>query len=188
VFAVKLPVYGRIHLRESSMDLDLARLVLVDRAYDLPCSDEGEARLNGRYREILTAGRRPAILNAGGYIGLSALWFARHWPDAEVISVEPDPGNLKLLRRNLNGRPRHTIVEAALGSASGKVALSADSDPCMVQTERSSDGVKLITVEDALSHVPGSEPFICNIDIEGFEEDLFAANTAWIDKFALIII
>ena len=32
------------------------------------------------------------------------------------------------------------------------------------------------------------EPFIAKIDIEGFEDDLFSKNTAWIDRFPLLII
>lgn len=32
------------------------------------------------------------------------------------------------------------------------------------------------------------EQFICNIDIEGFEDDLFARATEWIDRFALVVI
>ena len=31
-------------------------------------------------------------------------------------------------------------------------------------------------------------PFIVKIDIEGFEKDLFSANTEWVERFKLLII
>lgn len=188
VFAINVRPYGRIHLRDGSSDLELARLVLVEGAYDVQWPPAARNRLEERYRSILAAGHTPVIVNAGGYIGLSALWFGRQWPQAEVVSIEPDPGNLQLLRLNLAGRPRQTILEAAIGSAPGKVALSGDPDGCAVQSERTDVGVDVVTMHEALASVRDGEPFICNIDIEGFEKDLFAANTDWIDSFALVIV
>lgn len=32
------------------------------------------------------------------------------------------------------------------------------------------------------------EPFICKIDIEGAEQELFSANTQWITRFPIVII
>ena len=188
IFAIRIRGFGTVHMRKDSLDLDLARIVLVDGAYDYPWPPAAEQRLRKHYESISAAGRTPVIVNAGGYIGFSALWFARQWPDAEIVSIEPDPGNLELLHRNLAGRPRQTIVEAAVGSAPGRAALSADPEGCAVQTKRANDGVDIVTIDDALARVPDGEPFICNIDIEGFEKDLFAANTDWIDRFALVII
>jgi FkbM family methyltransferase len=188
VFKVRLRDYGRIYLRADSIDLDLARVVLVDGTYDVPWPEPASDRLQRTYRTILAAGRKPVIVNAGGYIGLSALWFAREWPEAEIVSVEPLPANLALLRRNLAGRPHHTIIEAALGSNRGKAAVCEDMEPCAAQIKRARTGIDIITVDDAVASVDGGDAFICNIDIEGFEKDLFAANTDWIDRFALVII
>jgi len=42
-----------------------------------------------------------------------------------------------------------------------------------------------------LSEAPsnaGLVPFIIKIDIEGFERELFAANTGWIDRFYLMAV
>jgi FkbM family methyltransferase len=187
-FAVDVPEYGRIHLRTDTMDLDLARVVLVEGAYNVPWPTEGRERLERRYRSIVNSGGRPVIVNAGGYIGLSALWFAREWPAAEIVSVEPDPGNLVMLRQNLEGRRGHTIIEAALGCGHGRAIILNGDEGCAIRTERAEAGVEIVTVDDAVARVPSGEPFICNIDIEGFEKDLFAANTSWIDRFALVII
>jgi hypothetical protein len=43
-------------------------------------------------------------------------------------------------------------------------------------------------VEDAFAASGGDTPFIVKIDIEGFEKDLFASNTAWIERCYAVII
>ena len=52
-------------------------------------------------------------------------------------------------------------------------------------------GVQGVTVPEILARYPksgGYLPFIVKIDIEGFESDLFAENTAWVDEFPILII
>ncbi|MCW1383970.1 FkbM family methyltransferase [Novosphingobium sp. KCTC 2891] len=187
MISLNIPGFGPLSIRKRGADLDLTRSVLGDGCYDVAWPTPALKRLEDRYHSILASGRRPVIVNAGGYIGLSALWFARRWPAAVVVSVEPDAGNLSVLRLNVGNRPGHVIVPAALGSAPGMVSLT-DDDGCAVQTQRANRGVEIITVDDAVAAVPDGEPFVCNIDVEGFEKDLFAANTRWIDRFQLIIV
>ena len=40
------------------------------------------------------------ILDGGGNVGNSAAWFLATLPGAVVCSIEPDPENVQLLRRN----------------------------------------------------------------------------------------
>ena len=48
-----------------------------------------------------------------------------------------------------------------------------------------------MTVPEILAQYPspaGYRPFIVKIDIEGFESDLFAENTDWVNDFPVLII
>lgn len=118
--------YGRIWYRSGSEDLALVRVVLGEEFYAADWPVPARERLERAYSAILSRGRRPVIVNGGGYIGLSAIWFARAWPEAKVVSIEPDPANLELLRGNLDGRAGHTIIAAALGSTPGSVVLDRE--------------------------------------------------------------
>lgn len=45
-----------------------------------------------------------------------------------------------------------------------------------------------MTVEEIMATVPNGEALITKINIEGFESDLFASNTNWLDQaFAVFI-
>jgi FkbM family methyltransferase len=143
------------------------------------------------YDGILRAGRTPLIVDCGGNIGLAARYFAVTWPRAKVISLEPDPGNAKLAIRNTVGTGVQ-VIASAIGSRDGRCAVI---DPGRghnaYRTVASDSGdtnvISLPTILDRpdLQHC---EPFIVKIDIEGFEADLFAGNTDWIDRIPILII
>lgn len=47
-----------------------------------------------------TKNPQPLILDCGGYIGLSALFFKLHFPQSKIIVFEPDSKNFKLAKEN----------------------------------------------------------------------------------------
>ncbi len=55
------------------------------------------------------------VLDLGAHIGSAARTFLRQ--GARVICVEPDPGNVKILRRNVTGTQRATVIHAAVAPA-----------------------------------------------------------------------
>lgn len=179
---------GPIVIRAGDSDIETLRQALVDREYSLEWPDSLRDSIDRRYREILAGGGKPIIVDAGANIGAASLYFLSRFPGAHIVAVEPDPGNAAILRENLGKRPNAVALEAAIGPEAGHVALQGHEHSWAVRTERSDSGVPMVTIEDALGASSGDTPFIVKIDIEGFEEDLFAKNTGWIDKaFAVFV-
>jgi hypothetical protein len=56
------------------------------------------------------------------------------------------------------------------------------------RTVRSESGMQVTTFAELLASVPDAAPFFAKIDIEGFESDLFARDTGWIDDFHAIAV
>jgi len=156
------------------------RQVFSGREYDLSGPDPIDRRIRDRYTEILAAGGKPIIVDAGANIGAASLSFAAQFPEAKIVAIEPDPANATLLRKNLQGRSNCIVLEAAIGAERGFVELNNEGQSWAVRTARAPSGVPVVTIEDALSQSLGDTPFIVKVDIEGFEKDLFAANTGWI--------
>src|SRR5450432_3381089 len=70
------------------------------------------------------------ILDLGGNIGLAALFFKRRYPDADVCTVEPIPGNLAILEQNLElNQAGVRVVRAAAGARDGKTCFELSDDP-----------------------------------------------------------
>jgi FkbM family methyltransferase len=178
-----------IYVRPGESDLEVIHEVYFEASYEIP-SDEASNRVRSRYSEILESGRVPIIVDAGANIGISTTWFARAFPRAQIVAIEPDPDNFTLLCTNLAQYPACVPVEAALGSARGFAKLSRPGDQraWATQTKRSKNGVPIITVDDALAQSGGDEPFIVKMDIEGFERDVFASGLGWLDQTCALLV
>ena len=186
---VSMKGVGPLHLRLGDSDLATFAQVFTKREYDLAATGDAQQRITERYRAIVDAGRVPIIVDAGANVGAASLWFMRAFPEAHVIAIEPEPQNAEVLRLNLAGSPRATVLEAALAGASGKVSLAGEGLSWGVQTVRSeTGGLSAITMDQALATVANGDLFLAKIDIEGFESDLFDGDVAWIDRAAVIIV
>jgi FkbM family methyltransferase len=185
--SVSVPGFGRLSLRSGSSDAQVVRQIFADREYEAH-PPFLQARLTAKYEEILASGQKPVIVDAGANIGAASLWFSRLYPLALIVAIEPDPSNVVVLRKNMAGMANVTILDAAIGAEPGFVSVDTSRPSWGIRTERSSTGVRVVTVADALNASGGDILFLVKVDIEGFESDLFEANTKWLDAtFAVII-
>lgn len=140
-----------------------------------------------RYRELLAAGKTPLIVDLGANIGLASAYFHQAYPEARILSVEPDSGNCAIARQNLPAAA--TLIEAAVASHAGSGDLIDTGRNCGFQVVEADGGaVRFVTVADIIAQADTAEPFLIKIDIEGFEEDLFTGDTGWIDSFPILLI
>ena len=180
--------YGPMHLRPKDTDMLVIRQVFIDGEYDFEKFRQMD-KIKSAYARILAAGKTPVIVDAGANIGAASLWFGARFPEATFIAVEPDPGNAAVARLNLASLRSARVVEAAIGGSAGVVQLETfENQGWGARTQRSDTGIAVVTINDLVADVPNGELLIAKIDIEGFEADLFSANTEWIDQAAAIII
>lgn len=130
------------------------------------------------------------IIDGGANIGASAVYFAQHVPRSRVIAVEPERNNFDLLTRNCAGLDVVT-VNGAIASRSGTLFLSdpGESDWGFRVSERGDVAVEAFSMRALMTAAgPDVAPYICKLDIEGGEAELFSRDVAWMDAFALLII
>ncbi len=130
------------------------------------------------------------ILDLGANIGLSAIYFARLFPDAELACVEPAPGNLRGLSKNLKlNSVRAAIIPAAVDADDGCVLLElGERYHGHRVVEQSSSASRSVLEVEAIS-VPTILRRLCwerigllKVDIEGHEAALFARDCDWLDR------
>lgn len=140
--------------------------------------------------------RKPLILDLGANIGLASLYFAKNWPNAEIVAIEPVSDNYQLMLQNLAGRRNVHPVHAAVACEDGIVRITnPGAEMWAYRTETTQEGnegtVPAMSIASImkLPQLGGeSVPFIIKIDIEGFESNLFSKNTEWVASFPIIII
>jgi FkbM family methyltransferase len=182
---------ANVRLRRGTSDLGTFRQIFVKRDYDLSRLARG-AEIGRLYASIASRGV-PLILDLGANIGLASLYFAKRWPEARIIAVEPSAENYRLMCDNIADHGNIQPVRAAVAANAGAVRIvNPEADAWGYRTEAAAPGaegaIAAVPVADLLKMAPLSIPFIAKIDIEGFEDDLFSTNTDWVSAFPVMVI
>lgn len=181
-----------ISLRRDTSDLATFEQVFANNAFNL--------RRLARWREIchlhasIASHGTPLIVDLGANIGLASVYFAKNWPRAQLIAVEPEARNYRMTCDNLADIPNALPVHAAVASDDGAVRIvDPGADAYAMRTESvaadAPGSIPALSVQSVLQKaLPGAVPFIVKIDIEGSEGELFSKNTGWVGRFPIVII
>ena len=134
------------------------------------------------------------ILDCGANVGYASIYFKNAFPNAKIISIEPDISNFELLQKNtkqysdifcLNGaiwnRDTNLIIkDIGLGNWGFIIEESS------ISTKES---IKAYTIDDIKTKYKIDQIDIIKIDIEGSEKELFESNFEnWLPKTKVLII
>jgi FkbM family methyltransferase len=117
-------------------------------------------------------------------------------PNGRVIAIEPEPGNLQLLRRNIaeNASKNVTVVAAGVGASAGSAELSlidaANPGKHSMRTGESSYAQVAIEIKtlDAILENTFGEIELLKMDIEGFEVDALLGAGATLARTKRVMI
>jgi FkbM family methyltransferase len=187
--------YGQVWLRECVSDHSIFFQCLVRRQYDFSHMAHWP-RVRQHYDALVAAGKRPLIIDCGGNVGLSSLWFAHAFPEARIVVVEPDQRNFAVLTRNLSRvAERVQAVNGGVWGHSGTLHITnpeAGFAAFMLAEsaagELPANAIKAYSIDDLMRAAQADEIFIVKVDIEGAQEQVFAENTGWVAKTRVLMI
>jgi FkbM family methyltransferase len=132
------------------------------------------------------------IVDGGANVGYTTAFYARRYPDATIIAVEPSGSNLAQLRRNCSGYENVVALEGALWPTSGSVRIAnpeAESWSYRVETANGHDGVRAYSLDELLETYNMSQIDLLKLDIEGAESLLFGSNyDRWLPMVKAIVV
>jgi FkbM family methyltransferase len=131
------------------------------------------------------------IIDAGANAGYSSRYFAARWPDAELVAIEPDPGNFQMAQQNLRNEPRVQLIHGAIMGADSMVDISNPGAwKYAVQVERKEEGsIPAYSMASILKKVSWDRCDLLKMDIEGAEFDVFrSADLEWLKRVDAIVI
>lgn len=127
-----------------------------------------------------TSSKNPFIIDCGGHIGTSTLYFKSKFPQSTILVFEPSPIPLGLLRHNIkqNKYKDIKVIPAAVGLKDGVTSFYIRKDPgkeswsdtTNIEMRYDPDEFKKITVKSVrLSKYINKEVDFLKLDIEGLE-------------------
>lgn len=160
--------------KKPSTDMNVFHQVFIDQEYGSVCQYFFNNNISCDY-----------IIDAGGNAGYSLIYFKRYFPNANVVTIEPDTNNFNILTKNieLNSYASSTIpLNNALHAESGlSMTISDDfrGGGDWAKTTQFADNetkLKSISINDVLEKYPTRIIDILKIDIEGAERYLFESK------------
>lgn len=187
--------WGRDQLlvRPHESDPNVASAVLGRTEYALGAAAEGAlARLATRWR---AKGATPIIIDGGANVGYAAVYFARTFPEATVIAIEPNAETFGILEKNCAGHANIKTVFGALWSHGDGVSLRstperswADNVEEFAHSPSGGDLTPSYKLQDLLRLVPGAMPLIIKLDIEGAEHEVCRASRDLLRRTACLLV
>jgi FkbM family methyltransferase len=164
------PVQRTYRLRRSGQ-----RVVLRHRTPDLGGLTEVFVNDDYAFGEdvlaALPAGRPVRVVDLGANIGLFGLKLLAARPDAQIVAVEPDPANARVLRETIeqnDAQPSWRVIEACAAAEDGVRSFVAGE----YLTSRIGPGGIEVRAIDVFPLLEDAD--LIKIDIEGAERDLLA--------------
>lgn len=188
----KVPGYDHpFFLRDTIADHATFKQCLVMQQYDFRKFPQSE-RLLSDYRAALLRGETPLLIDCGGNVGFATRWFARMFPEARIVVVEPTDQNFKMLTMNTEHLGERVVrLKGGIWNNSARLAITnPDAGSAAFRVEEldmsESEGLRSYTINEICDMQGVSAPFIVKLDIEGAQSALFKSNTDWVPRTHLI--
>jgi len=133
------------------------------------------------------------IVDLGANVGFVSVFLANKYPEAKILALELDPGNVEMIRKNTQGYAVE-VIEGAIWSEHKHFLIdrgdgrSYQLKVTEVAPETPGSFVSL-TIPDLLEKLQTREIDLLKMDIEGAELASFSKGyEEWIDRIGMLIV
>ncbi len=164
-------------LRERGTDMGVFQQVLIEEEYKIPVKQDAKT-----------------IIDGGANIGMTSIYLANKYPDAQIISIEAGADNFEILKQNVAAYKNITPIYGAVwGRETNLKFVDTGRGSNLYQVHESDEvsegSLKAYTVEGIRTQMGWDTIDILKLDVEGAEKSIFETKPEeWITKTKLIMV
>jgi FkbM family methyltransferase len=134
------------------------------------------------------SGSPELIIDAGANVGYASVYFARRFPGARIVAIEPDQTNFALLERNTRSYPTVKALRQGVWTHPAQLVIENPDDASWAFRVREAgadeDGFAATSIGEILETSGRDHIDLLKLDVEGTEYELFASPEAdaWLSR------
>jgi len=162
-----------------------------DNAYDFATFEE--VVLRETYKVPIDFTPRN-IIDGGGNIGLTAAYFATRFPEASIITLEPDLENFSLLQKNTSLYKNIIALNSGIWWRSADLIVKdtgmGNNGFVVEEVEMKTTGsVPALSITDIMLQQGWNHIDLLKLDVEGSEKEIFSSGYQnWLPKTRVLIV
>lgn len=134
-----------------------------------------------------------AIIDAGANVGYTTVYFAKKYPGAKIIAIEPEDSNFEMLCKNTENYDQVQLMHSAIWYKDCYIRImnpEAGSWGFIIEevSKNTQGAFEAITFDHIIKESGFKRVDILKIDIEGSEKEIFENNPSWISIIDVVCI
>lgn len=125
------------------------------------------------------------VIDVGANIGCATRYFLEHFPNANIISIEPDKGNFNMLVKNIDWSNKVRTINAAVWDKPINLRKAVNfrdgrewsSSYEIDDNQVAENDIKVVTLNEIVANSGLTGFLLLKIDVEGAEKHLFTAHS-----------
>jgi FkbM family methyltransferase len=133
------------------------------------------------------------IIDGGGNIGLTAAFWATKFPEATIVTLEPDTENFALLKKNTAPYKNIHPMQAGVWHRKAHLVVKdighGNNGFVVEETEDTTGAVLAYSISDIMKQMGWKTVDLLKLDVEGSEKEIFSSNYEdWLPQVKVLIV
>ena len=137
-----------------------------------------------KYYDIIKPEKDDIVIDGGGYVGDTALWFSKHiGEDGKVFCFEPFDSNFAVLMENIKNNNIKNIIPEQFGLWGNKTILKINGTSSGAFIDKTGFNIHVVSIDEFVKNNKLQKINFIKLDIEGAELNALEGAKETIKKF-----